>query len=731
MSKTERIVLSVLVFVLVVSLAMLVRSFMRENTKYVGVEGGTYIEGSVGEVLPLNPWFTTSNDVTHDIVSLIFSGLMKYDPISQKVIDDLATVESSRDNRIYTATLRDGLLWHDSTAENPHPVTADDVLFTFATIQSQGFQNPILQQNFKGVDIEKINERTVRFKLSKPYSFFTSNLTLGLLPKKSFEGVSPETMRDTLDFGLHPVGAGPYEFVSILQTDLSTEVTLKKFKRNSMPPYNIDRVVFRVFSDYPSLLTDIMNLSGVRLVPRNAEGLPILPKNFKAMPFTLPQYVGLFFNLDRPIPADPNVRLGLQLGTNKKDIVKSIHEANIIDTPLLEINLGDWRYEFDAKAAQGAFFESSWNMPEKVRLQKLLEQREANALGPLKSVNRVVYLGTGAELVLTGSVANLKFPLWVNDFKTSTGSSPMGRSGTGVWTVKIPAGNGMSGTLKLGVNIVKMTDEKGDIVDSAFLERFLTSGELALAQEEQRLVDSFLTSKKLPADDPKKITVNDMYLDNGFLRKKKENDPPHTRINERGKELTITILTSSKPDNYPKIAALLQKQWSALGAKVILDIPKDTKEFQEKMLKRQYDVILFGQSLFDNLDSYPYWHSSQIQEREDPKKMRLDAFNLSQYASFDVDVLLAKIRETGEGKSRQAALASLEEILKKDRPAIILYTPLYIFGYNQNVHGISIGKLALYADRFGTFAQWYVSEKREFLPGKSWLSFLPWILHQK
>jgi ABC-type transport system substrate-binding protein len=175
MSRWERIVLGILTIVLGLSFLMLLRIFYVENTGDVPVAGGTYIEGAVGDVLPLNPWFVTGNDVNRDIVSLVFSGLMRFDPRTGKVIDDLATVKIE-DNRLFTATLKPGLQWHDSTKENPHPVTADDVIFTFKTIQEQGFPNPILQQNFKGVDIEKIDERTVRFRLSKPYSFFTSNL---------------------------------------------------------------------------------------------------------------------------------------------------------------------------------------------------------------------------------------------------------------------------------------------------------------------------------------------------------------------------------------------------------------------------------------------------------------------------------------------------------------------------------------------------------------------------
>ncbi len=729
MSKAERIILAVLTSILTISLLLMLRLFYVENTTNVAVVGGTYIEGAVGEVLPLNPWFITSNDVSRDIVSLVFSGLMKYDPKTGKVIDDLATVDISNDNRIYTATLKPNVLWHDSTKEHPHPVTADDVVFTFKTIQEQGFPNPILQQNFKGVEVEKINDRTVRFRLSKPYSFFSSNLTLGLVPRNAFEAIPVDKLDQALDFGLHPIGAGPYSFLSLLQTDLSTEVTLKRFPQQGMPQYKIDRVVFRAFSDYQTLLTDIINMNGVRLVPRNEKGEPILPRRFQAVPYSLPQYVGLFFNLDREIPADKNVRLGLQLAINKQEVVDGIHEVQVIDTPLLEIDLADWRYKFDATAAQGAFFESNWNVPEKVRLQRLLEQRETNAVGPLASVPRVALLSTGATLTMTGSSRNLKFPVSINGIRVETGVTIKGVRQTlsGAWIVKLPAGNGMSGSLKIGMNILKMTDAKDDIVDSAYLERMTESGKFRLASTEQQLVEQFIRSKQLAAEDKRRITVQDMYLDNGFLRRKAETDAPHTRINERGKPLSITILTSPKPDTYRAVAGVIKKQWEAVGASVTLDIPESRKDFEDKLLKRQYDVVLFGESLFDNLDSYPYWHSSQIQERNDESKLRLDAFNLSQYTSFEADTLLGRIRETSNMDSRTKALKELNELLKKDIPAIVLYSPLSVFAHDESLHGVSIKKLSLHADRFADFDQWYVATERRFQDGKGWMSFIPWL----
>lgn len=727
MTRTERIVLGGLALILLASFALLLRSFYLDNTERKAVPGGTYIEGSVGDIQPLNPWFNIRNDVNRDVLALVFAGLLKYDPQTGKIIDDLATLKVSADNRIYTLTLKNNLHWHDSSVEKPHTVTTDDILFTFKTIQDKDFPNPILHQNFRGVEVEKLDDRSVRFRLSKPYSFFASNLTLGLLPAASFEGVPVAKLDQALDFGFHPIGAGPYSFVSLIQTELSTEVTLRRFERPGISGGHIDRVVLRVFPDYSTLLSDITNMNGVRLVPRNDEGQPIVPKKFRAIPYILPQYVGLFYNLDRPVLADRNLRLGLQLATNKQEIVDTLHETQIVDTPLLEIDYGDWRYKFDLASAQGALFESDWNMPEKLRLQRLLEQRDATSIGPLKSLPQVALLLTGSTLTLTGTVKDTKAPLFINGIRVETGAALGARAGTGAWMVKLPAGNG-SGGLRIGMNIIKMTNAKDDIVDTAYVERVTDSRIASRAAVEQQLIREFITGKQFAPDDPKRVTIEDLYLDSGYLRRRTQNDEPHTRVNLRGNPLKLTLLTSRTPDDYPKIAKLIAKQWQAVGVEVRVDVPEDKKEFQQRMLQRDYDVLLFGQSLLDNLDSYPYWHSSQVQEKGEAKNLRLDAFNLSQYASFEADTLLQRIRETSNADSRAAALEELNDIFKHDVPAVFLYSPLSVFAIDQSVQGAALGKLTLHSDRFLGLSSWYISTKREFRPGRSWLSFPGWLL---
>lgn len=703
------------------ALLLLLRRFYMANTELRPERGGTYIEGSVSQFQPLNPWFTITNNVNRDIVSLVFSGLLKYNPETKKIEDDLATLAVSRDGRVYTLTLKDNILWHDSTAESPHPVTPEDVLFTFQTIQDSDFPNTLLRENFRGVNVEKVNDRTVRFELDEPYSFFASNLTLGLLPKRSFEGVPVRKIDQTLDFGLKPIGAGPYAFKSLVQTDLSTEVTLERFPRPIDPDYFIKRIVFRIFPDYSSLLADIRNLDGVRLVPRNDQGEPIVPRRFVAINYTLPQYVALFFNLGHSFLQDPKLRLGLQVGTNKQAIVDVLGESVIVDTPLLELDTSDWRYNYDPAVAQGALFESKWNLPEKVRLQRLLEVRETNQTGPLHA-DPIVLLDTGAALTLSGSLAKIKIGATVNGLPIQ--QSP---TSSGSWILALPTTGG-TGSLKLGQNLVQLLDKKGDVIDTLYIWRTASTKEFRRASVEQILLQQFIDSRSgiLPVE--KRISVQNLAVEQGMLRLRVPGDKTDTRLNDRGEPLRLHLLTSFSPSTYRKTAELIQTQWAALGVEVILDIPDTRAAFEKKLISRDYDILLFGQSLLDNLDSYPYWHSDGIQHLEDASPgLRIDAYNFSQYSSFKADSLLTQIRQTFNEDERQEALSELRSVLAEDVPAVFLYSPLYTFAYHQDVHNLALGHPSLHSDRFLTLHKWYILEERQFKPGKSWWSFLPWL----
>lgn len=721
MSRWERWTLGILLAAFALSGMGLLRMFYLENTVIVPTTGGTYIEGSVGELQPLNPWFTVQNDVNRDIVSLVFAGLLKYNPQSRMIEEDLATMDVSKDTKVYTLSLKDNVFWHDSTEKDPHPVTADDVLFTFHTIQNPEFPNLLLQQNFRGVTADKLDDRTVRFTLEEPYGFFPSNLTIGLLPQRSFAEIPVGKLDQALDFAFNPIGAGPYRLRSIVQTDLSSEVTLERFPRTLEPIYRLDRIVFRIFPEYSSLLSDLRNLQGVRLVARNERGEAIIPRRFTARHYYLPQYVALFFNLDRSILQDQKLRLGLQLGTNKKQLVDSIHESVIVDTPLLEIDVSDWHYQFDPEVAQGALLASKWNLPERYRLQRILEQEEANKSGVLQ-LPRFVLVEPRKVLTLTGALRDVPAGAMLNGLPLTPHATQ-----SGSWFVRLPLETG-TGAIKKGENLLRLEDPDGKTIDSFYLFGAGDAKELQRAAEERRIASLFVQSKAGPEPQKAHISVSNLAMDRGMLRLRTSNDSLSIRQNEKGEQLRLRLLTSPAPLAYRKVAEEIKAQWGALGVDVTIEVPQDRGEFEEKLLKREYDVLLFGQSLLDNLDGYPYWHSGGAQKLTGQEKdLRRDAYNLSQYTSFKADALLEAIRSTASEKERSESLSELRDIMEQDVPAIFLYSPLYTFAHHQAILGIELGTLSLHSDRFLTLHKWYVREDRVFQPGKGWLSIFSWL----
>ncbi|MFA6089785.1 MAG: hypothetical protein WC755_08055, partial [Candidatus Woesearchaeota archaeon] len=112
---------------------------------------------------------------------------------------------------------------------------------------------------------------------------------------------------------------------------------------------------------------------------------------------------------------------------------------------------------------------------------------------------------------------------------------------------------------------------------------------------------------------------------------------------------------------------------------------------------RDYDLLLYGQSLEYNLDLYPYLHSSQIKER---------GLNLSNYKNIRVDQYIENIRETFDPQAKIEELGKIGDILALDIPAIYLYTPSYYYLVDKNINISNLGSLATVSDRFETISSW-------------------------
>jgi len=111
----------------------------------------------------------------------------------------------SADQRVYEFKLREGLRFH-----NGDPFTAEDVKFSFHRTKGAGAK--ALQDKVRDVTI--VDPYRVRFQLHEPFPDFMAyygTLATGagwIVPKKYFEQVGAD------GFKKHPIGLGPYKFVS-------------------------------------------------------------------------------------------------------------------------------------------------------------------------------------------------------------------------------------------------------------------------------------------------------------------------------------------------------------------------------------------------------------------------------------------------------------------------------------------------------------------------------------
>ena len=135
----------------------------------------------------------------------IHDALVKPMPGNQRTPSLAESWSESEDGLTYEFKLRQGVTFH-----NGDPLTAEDVKFSFDRYRGQSA--PLFREKVKAVEI--VDPLRVRFHLKEPWpdfmTFYSSmSASAGwVVPKKYVERVGDD------GFKKHPIGAGPYKFVS-------------------------------------------------------------------------------------------------------------------------------------------------------------------------------------------------------------------------------------------------------------------------------------------------------------------------------------------------------------------------------------------------------------------------------------------------------------------------------------------------------------------------------------
>ncbi len=172
----------------------------------------------------------------------------------------------------------------------------------------------------------------------------------------------------------------------------------------------------------------------------------------------------------------------------------------------------------------------------------------------------------------------------------------------------------------------------------------------------------------------------------------------------RGGEMKLAFsLTVPETEELHAAATLAQKQWEKLGADVTVRV-FDAGDLQQNIIRpRKYDALFFGEIIGRESDPFAFWHSSQ---RNDP------GLNIALYANKTVDGLLHRGRTALEKSERAKIYEEFEAEIKKDIPALFVYSPDFLYIRPENIQGSAAGTITVPSERFLDVYKWFIKTDR-------------------
>ena len=211
--------------------------------------------------------------------------------------------------------LRGGIRFHDG-----RPLTARDVTWTIESMIDPSLPGSVISpraNSFASVNsVEASNERTAVFHLKHADNFLLANLSTGAI------GIVPEG--SGRDFWQHPVGTGPFRFVS-QQIDQDVLVERNPLSWDVMP--KLQRVRFAVVPDAITRSLELEKGSGdvaVNSLPMDSLAVLAARPNLRIEETagTEIQYLG--FNLRDPLLKDARVRQAIACAIDRELIIRML-----------------------------------------------------------------------------------------------------------------------------------------------------------------------------------------------------------------------------------------------------------------------------------------------------------------------------------------------------------------------------------------------------------------------
>lgn len=162
-------------------------------------------------------------------------------------------------------------------------------------------------------------------------------------------------------------------------------------------------------------------------------------------------------------------------------------------------------------------------------------------------------------------------------------------------------------------------------------------------------------------------------------------------------------LTTGDTQELRQTVLLIQEQLAKVGAEVDIKKIYETGQLNQLIRAREYEALFFGQVINHESDLYSFWHGSQ---RTDP------GLNISMYSNKKVDALLESIQKTLKIEDRIVKYGELAKEFKIDIPALLIYSPKYLYITSPKLNNFSFEDITIPSDRFSEVYKWSADTDR-------------------
>ncbi|MBM6405230.1 ABC transporter substrate-binding protein [Phycicoccus sp. CSK15P-2] len=271
-----------------------------------------------------------------DVLNVLISTLVHYDPESAEPSNDIAESIETDDNQNFTVKIKQGYMFHDGTE-----VKAKNFVdaWNYTAFGPNGQEGSYFMSVIEGAEEVGAEDSTTEemsgLAVVDDYTFTikTTEKVSNLPIRLGYTAFAPQPdsfFEDPEAFGKNPVGAGPYKFDSWTENQA---IVVSKFADYAGEfGGNVDQITFRIFQDSGAAYSEVVagNLDLTDDIPTSALIDNIyqsdLPDRNAAKATSYYGYIGINPEVDKDL-SNPDVRRAISMAIDRQQIVDTVYNG--------------------------------------------------------------------------------------------------------------------------------------------------------------------------------------------------------------------------------------------------------------------------------------------------------------------------------------------------------------------------------------------------------------------